>query len=372
MLQVAKGLAGVVVGDTALSHVDGENGRLIYHGYEIADLANGASFEEVAYLLWYGELPTRGELDSLRKRLAEHRTLSEPVLAVIRALPATAEPMNVLRTAVSALGAAAGIAGEPDVEQSILLTAAFPTIIAAYERQRRGLAFVPPRYDLGHAANFLYMLSGETPSEQRTRALDTYLILTADHGFNASTFTARVIASTRSDLCSAITGVLGALKGPLHGGAPAYVLEMLREIGTPENAEAWLNARMEQHEPVMGFGHRVYKAEDPRARVLRTLAERSSEIEFFRLSTHVEDVALRVLNERHPGARIYTNVEFWAASVLYGVELPEDLFTPAFAVSRVAGWTASVLEQMRDNRLIRPGVEYVGPDHLEFVPLDER
>jgi citrate synthase len=254
----------------------------------------------------------------------------------------------------------------------MILTATFPTIIAAFDRIRKGQAPIPPRPDLSHAANYLYMLTGQVPSEQRERALDTYLVLTADHGLNASTFTARVIASTLSDMCSSIVGAIGALKGPLHGGAPALVLKMLQAIGTPENAESWLTNALDRGERIMGFGHRVYKTEDPRAKVLRRLAERTSEIDFFRLATRVEDLALKLLHERKPERRLYTNVEFYSAAVMHGVGLPDDLFTPTFAASRVVGWTAHVLEQLQDNRLIRPASEYTGPWDVKFLPVDQR
>lgn len=372
MVQVAKGLEGVVVGETALSDVQGEYGRLIYRGYDIADLAHGSTYEEIAFLLWMGHLPTRQEFDSFRAQMGELRALPQSVIEVVRLMPSDAIPMDVLRTASSALGAARAIQAPATVEQAMALTAAFPTIVAAFDRFRRGLEPVAPRTDLSHAANYLYMLSGEEPSEQQTRSLDTYLILTADHGFNASTFTARVIASTLSDICSAVVGGIGALKGPLHGGAPSLALDMLREIGTVENAEPWISAALDRHEPLMGFGHRVYKAEDPRARILRAVAEQMSEIDFFRLATHTEDVALRLLQEKRPGRRLYTNVEFYTAAVLHAVGLPEDLFPASFAISRVGGWTAHVLEQLQDNRLIRPAVDYSGPDHLRFVPIDER
>lgn len=372
MAEIAKGLEGIVVADTKLSHIDGEKGRLIYSGYEIADIAHGATFEEVVHLLWVGHLPNRSELTAFEKKLAEFRALPASVLETIQALPKTAAPMDVLRTGVSALGAARQISGPVSVEHAMSLTAAMPTIVAAYDRARRGLSPIAPRADLSHAANYLYMLSGEVPSEQRTRALDTYLILTADHGLNASTFTARVIASTQSDMGSAVVGAIGALKGPLHGGAPALVLDMLRAIGKPENAEAWLTDALDRGERLMGFGHRVYKAEDPRAKVLRALAERTSEIDFFRLAIRVEDLALKMLAERKPGRRLYTNVEFYSAAVMHGVALPDDLFTPTFGVSRVAGWTAHVIEQMKDNRLIRPSSAYSGPTSQTFVPLDQR
>lgn len=372
MVQVAKGLEGVVVADTSLSHIDGENGRLIYCGYDIADLAHGATYEEVAHLLWLGHLPTRSELSGFTSKLAGYRALPPAVIDVIRNLPTTAEPMDALRTAVSALGTTRHFTGAASVDHAMALTATMPTIVAAFDRIRRGLKPVDPRPDLSHAGNYLYMLSGEAPSDQRTRALDTYLVLTADHGLNASTFTARVIASTLSDMGSAVVGAIGALKGPLHGGAPALVLDMLRSIGKPENAEAWITAALDRGERIMGFGHRVYKAEDPRSKVLRQVAERTSEIDFFRLAIRVEDVALRLLHERKPDRRLYTNVEFYSAAVMHGVGLPDDLFTPTFSVSRTAGWTAHVIEQLKDNRLIRPAAEYVGPTGLTFVPLDRR
>jgi citrate synthase len=370
--EVAKGLEGVVVSETALSEVQGELGHLIYEGYDIEDIAGRVSYEEVAYLLFYGHLPNRSELTAFEAEFASHRELPAAVIDVIRSLPKDAEPMDVLRTAASALGAARKFSFTVSVEDALVLTAGFPTIVAAFQRVRGGKAPIAPRRDLSHAANYLYMLDGNEPSEQRTHALDTYLVLTADHGLNASTFTARVIASTQSDMASAIVGAVGALKGPLHGGAPALVLEMLKAIGKPENATAWLTNALDHGQRIMGFGHRVYKAEDPRARVLRKLAERMTEIDFFRLATVVEDEALRLLHERKAERRLYTNVEFYSAAVMHGVGLPEDLFTPTFGVSRVAGWTAHVLEQMKDNRLIRPASKYVGPWDRKWAPLDQR
>jgi citrate synthase len=372
MPPVAKGLEGVVVADTALSEVDGENGRLTYVGYQIADLANHTTFEEVVYLLMHGHLPNRGELAEFNVSLASRRALPPGVLDVLRALPVTTEPMDVLRTAASAASASLHFTTPVTIEQGMTLIAVFPTIVAAFDRIRRGLEPLAPRADLSHPANYLYLLTGEVPSEQRTKALDIYLILTADHSMNASTFAARVIASTLSDMGSAIVGAIGALKGPLHGGAPALVLDMLKQIGTPENAEAWLTNALDHGVRLMGFGHRVYKTEDPRAKVLRKLAESTSEIDFFRLATRVEDLALEMLHARKPQNRLYTNVEFYSAAVMHGVGLPDDLFTPTFALSRVSGWTAHVLEQVKDNRLIRPSSTYVGPLDLVAVPLDQR
>ena len=372
MPPVNKGLEGVVVADTALSEVDGENGRLTYVGYQIADLAEHATFEEVVHLLFHGHLPNRTELAQFNADLARHRSLPPGVLDVLRAMPVASEPMDVLRTGASAASAALRFTSPVTIEQGMALIAVFPTIVAAFDRIRRGLEPLAPRADLSHAANYLYLLSGTVPSEQQTKALDTYLILTADHSMNASTFTARVIASTLSDMGSSIVGAIGALKGPLHGGAPALVLAMLKEIGTPDNAEAWITNALDHGVRLMGFGHRVYKTEDPRAKVLRKLAERTSEIDFFKLATQVEDVALRQLHERKPQNRLYTNVEFYSAAVMHGVGLADDLFTPTFAVSRVSGWTAHVLEQVKENRLIRPSSTYVGPLDLVAVPLDQR
>lgn len=370
--QINRGLEGLVVADTALSDVQGEVGRLIYHGYDIADLAANATFEEVAFLLWENHLPSRSEVQALKVDLARHRQLAADVVAVLRAVPRTGQPMDVLRTAVSALGADGYFSGPVSVDHAIALTASMPTIVASFQRIRNGQEPIAPRSDLSHAANYLYMLDGKVPSDQRIRALDTYLVLTADHGLNASTFTARVIASTQSDMCSAIVGAIGALKGPLHGGAPALVLDMLRAIGTPENAETWLTNTLDRGERLMGFGHRVYKTEDPRSKVLRKLAEETSEIDFFRLAVRVEDLALKMLHERKPERKLYTNVEFYSAAVMHGVGLPDDLFTPTFGVSRVAGWTAHVIEQMKNNRLIRPASLYSGPMDWKVQPIERR
>ena len=369
---INKGLEGLVVTDTELSEVDGEHGRLIYHGYDIADIATHTTFEEVAYLLWNGHLPNRSELDDLKKKLAANRALPSGVLDTLKVLPTSTVPMDALRTGASALGAIKHIDGKATLDDAIALTAAFTTIVATFQRHREGKAPISPRDDLSHAANYLYMLTGDVPTEQKTRALDTYLILTADHGLNASTFTARVIASTESDMCSAVVGAVGALKGPLHGGAPQLVLDMIRAIGTPENAETWIRNALNRHEKLMGFGHRVYKTEDPRAKVLRQLADQLTEVEFFKLASTVEDTALRLLHELKPERRLYTNVEFWSSAVMHAVGLPDDLFPPTFACSRVAGWSAHVLEQQKDNRLIRPASQYTGPWDLKVAPIDQR
>jgi citrate synthase len=364
------GLEGVVAATTTLSKVEGTAGRLIYRGYNIHDLARTTTFEEIAYLLWFGKLPTKVELVDLKVRLLEERTLPKVVLQVLSDLPPTTAPMDALRTAVSAWGAAT-IEGKPTLDQAIALTARFPLFLAAFHRLRNGLEPLESHPELGYAANYLYLLGGQIPKEEHVKALDAYLILLADHGMNASTFTARVVASTESDIASAVVAAIGALKGPLHGGAPSKVQDMLQAIGTQERAEGWLRDALTRGERLMGFGHRVYKTEDPRAEELRELA-RLADPQKFALARRVEELALALLEEQKPGRRLYTNVEYYSAVVLASVGLPGDLFTPTFAASRVAGWTAHILEQVANNRLIRPESEYTGPMDERFVPINER
>jgi citrate synthase len=368
------GLEGVVAASTALSDVMGDIGKLIYRGYDIHELAGNASFEEVAFLLWMGHLPNRSELDEFNRKLGENRTLPDGVIETLRQLPKDALPLDALRTGVSMLGALEPetFTFVPDLDQAISVSARFPAILAAFYRLRQGKEPVQGRPDLNTAQNYLYQMHGEEPEERHWKPLETYLILLADHGLNASTFTARVIASTTSDLVSAITGAIGALKGPLHGGAPSLVLDMLNEIGTVDNVEPWLTRALDNGERIMGLGHRVYKAEDPRAEILRDMARTASTPEFFDLSLKTEQTALRLIHERKPDRKIYTNVEFYSAAVLSAVGLPGDMFTPTFAVSRSVGWTAHVLEQAENNRLIRPMSEFVGPIDRKFVPIDER
>ena len=368
----AKGLDGVVVASTAISHVFGNEGRLVYRGYSIDQLAGRATFEEVCFLLWKGHLPNQVELDELRALMSAQRNIPEPVMATIKAMPASADPMDDLRTCASAIGAAVPISGKATYEQAVTLTAQFPTIVAAFDRLRKGKQPIAPRADLGHAANYLYMLTGAIPPENHVKSLDTYLVLLADHSMNASTFTARVIASTESDICSAIVGGIGALKGPLHGGAPALVMDMLDAIGSSENIKPWIDRALDEHRKLMGFGHRVYKTTDPRAEILREMARQSSTPEFFALARGAEEYALGELHRRKSEQRLYTNVEFYSAAVLNSVGLDRDLFPSTFAISRVAGWTAHVLEQMVGNRLIRPQSEYTGPEGLIFVPVSQR
>lgn len=362
------GLEGVVAATTRLSHVDGEAGKLILAGHAVEDLAPHASFEEVAYLFLHGRLPEAEELAAFGRDLARRRALPRPAIALLREAAALkTPPIDALRMAASLLG----LGSEDDPYEDVLTAiATFPTIVGAYWRMRSGQAPAPLRSDLGHAAHYLQQLSGEEPDAERVRALETYLNTVSDHGLNASTFAARVIASTRSDLISAITGAIGALKGPLHGGAPGPALEMVFEIGEPERAETVIRAKLDRGERLMGFGHRVYRVRDPRADVLAEAAQRfytsGGDRRLYDLARSVETTALRILRERKPDRRLNTNVEFYTALLLHGLGLPVELFTPTFAVGRVVGWGAHALEQLREGRLIRPQSAYVGPAGLHY------
>jgi citrate synthase len=369
-----EGLEGVVAASTALSHVFGEEGKLVYRGYDIHELAGKASFEEVAHLLWIGHLPTESELATFQGKLESNRELPAAVIDVLRLIPHETPPMDALRTGLSALGAIdqEQFDETPDLDEAIAIQARFPGILAAFFRLRSGQEPITPKAGHNTAQSYLYQLFGKEPEERHWKPLDSYLVLLADHGMNASTFTARVIASTQSDLISSLTGAVGALKGPLHGGAPSKVLDMLNAIGSADNVEGWLTKALDSGERLMGFGHRVYKAEDPRAEILRGMAETASDPDFFALSKATEDRALSMLNERKPGRRLYTNVEFYSAAVLAAVGLPGDMFTPTFAVSRSVGWSAHVLEQVSNNRLIRPQSQFVGVHDKKFVPIRDR
>ncbi|HSS93155.1 MAG TPA: citrate/2-methylcitrate synthase [Candidatus Dormibacteraeota bacterium] len=364
------GLEGIIASQTAISMVDGQNGRLVYQGYVIADLAEEMSFEEVAYLLWEGRLPKKTELEGLSLELAANRGLTQSATIALDALSNDTDPMDVLRSVVSVQGVEHKLQ-KPTVPLAIHATASFPTILAMFARKQLGLAPIKPQRELGHAANYLYMMNGKESSPEIVRALETYLVLLADHGMNASTFTARVIASTESDLISALVGAIGALKGPAHGGAPSAVIQQLEEIGTADNAEPWLREARKRKVKFMGFGHRIYRVYDPRAKILKEMCRRMNP-KFYELATRVEEVALRVLHEEHPERPQSTNVEFYSAGVLQAIGLPKEFFTPTFAVARVAGWSAHVLEQVANNRIIRPQSEYVGPDPHKPVPLAER
>jgi citrate synthase len=350
--------------------VDGANGRLVYRGYVIADLAEEMSFEEVAHLLWHGRLPTRAELDALTLELAASRSLTPAAAATLNALPTDTDPMDVLRSVVSVQGVEHKLE-KPTIPLAIHATASFPTILATFHRRQKGAGPIKPRADLGHAANYLYMLNGKESSPELVHALNTYLVLLADHGMNASTFVARVIASTDSDLASCLVGAIGALKGPAHGGAPSAVMDQLEQIGTAENAEHWMREARKKKVRFMGFGHRVYRTYDPRAKILKELCARLNP-KFYELASKVEETALEILHEEHPERPQATNVEYYSAGVLQAIGLPKEYFPPTFAVSRVAGWSAHVLEQSGNNRLIRPQSEYIGPEPRKPVPLAER
>jgi len=366
---VNRGLEGVLAATTRLSHVDGERGELVIGGFPVGELAAHATFEETTWLLWHGDLPARRQLEAFSARLAAERTLPPATVALLgECARRGVEPMDALRMSAGTLSLAS--------DEAIGIVARFPTIVSTLWRLRHDLEPLAPRPDLGHAANFLYMLSGEEPVADRVRGLETYLNTVIDHGLNASTFTARVITSTGSDLVSAVVGALGALKGPLHGGAPGPALDMVFEIGDPARAEAILRRKMEAGEKLMGFGHRVYKVRDPRADVLAEAAERmytrAGDMSLYGLARSVEATALRLLEEYKPGRRLQTNVEFYTALLLHGLGFDVSLFTPTFAMSRVSGWIAHAIEQREVNRIIRPQSEYSGPRGRRWIPLSDR
>ena len=352
------GLEGVVAATTRLSDVDGERGELVIAGYQVGELAEHATFEETTWLLWHGELPSAPQLETFRAELAAERALPPATIALLHECARGGlAVMDALRLATGTISLVA--------DDAPGIVARVPTIVSTYWRLHGGREPLAPRSDLGHAANFLYMLSGEVPDPERVRGLETYLNTVIDHGFNASTFTARVITSTGSDLVSAVVGALGALKGPLHGGAPGPALDMVFEVGEASRAEGILRQKIEGGERLMGFGHRVYKVRDPRADVLAKAAERmytrAGEMSLYALARSVEATAIRLLEEYKPGRRLQTNVEFYTALLLHGLGLDVSLFTPTFAVSRVSGWIAHTFEQRRANRIIRPQSEYSGP-----------
>ena len=348
------GLEGVPAAETGLGYVDGAAGRLLYRGYRIGDLVEHGSYPAVANLLWTGEWEPAHHLPTTPVPTA--------VMTALRALPLTAKPMDALRTAVSVWGATQVLEWPPTPEQARALTAFSPSALAAFARLRQGLEPMEPDPELNLVPGFLYQLTGARPDAGTARALDAYFIVGAEHGLNASTFTARVVVSTRSDLASAVTAAIGTLKGPLHGGAPSEVVNQLHEIGSPEHAEAWVRDAVARGERVMGFGHRVYRAYDPRAAALRGVAERmGGNADWLDLAVQVEDVVLRVLAEEKPGRVIKTNVEYYAAAVLQGIGLPPALFPAVFGLARTAGWGAHAIEQASANRLIRPDQRYIGP-----------
>jgi citrate synthase len=369
---VQRGLQDVVALESKICFIDGREGRLIYEGYDIRDLAKNATFEEVAYLLWYGRLPTEEQLAELRARLGTLRELPAGLAELIDSLPATAHPMDVLRTAVSALALFEPEETRPgpsSIGGAQRLTAVLPSILGRFHRRRAGLPAPASRPELSAAAYLIYALLDREATELESRALEVALILHADHELNASTFSARVTASTLSDLYSAVTSAVGTLKGPLHGGANERVMELLEEVGSPDRAEEVVKARLARHERISGFGHRVYKVEDPRATILREWSRRMGEatgnLRYYEILRAVEEVV-------HREKGLYPNVDLYSGSVYTLIGIPHDLFTPLFAASRVVGWTAHVLEEYQDLRLIRPSARYVGPTDLPYVPLVQR
>jgi citrate synthase len=372
MSEIKAGLKDIVVAKSEVSFIDGEKGNLIYAGINIHELAENATFEEVIYLLLHRKLPNKSELNELNQTLVDNRKVPEEVLKLLRLLPKTTEPMDALRTAVSSLASFDPNPHDNSIEMSekrvLWLVAQIPTLVAAFQRIRSGQEIIPPQNKLGYAANFLYMLWGKEPDPTSSRVFDIAMILHADHGFNASTFAARVTASTLSDVYSAITTAIGTLKGPLHGGANQRVMEMLTEIGDHDPIE-WIKAALAKHEKIMGFGHRVYHTEDPRATHLRKMSQQlcmaTGNLKWYEMSKKIEDFMKAEKN-------INANVDFYSASVYYALHIPTDLFTLLFAMSRMAGWGAHVLEQYADNRLIRPREEYVGPKDQHYLPLEKR
>ncbi|MBK9708544.1 MAG: citrate synthase [Acidobacteria bacterium] len=372
------GLRDVVAAPSSICFIDGEKGILVYGGYNIHELAENSTFEEVVYLLWNGRLPNKVELEALNQELVSHRGIPAAVIGLIKAFPKDAVPMDALRTAVSALSFYDPDHGDNSPEacrrKAIRLTAQVATIVAAIDRVRNGKEPLDPKPGLSHAANFLYMLNGRDPLDVETRAFDIALILHADHEFNASTFAARVTAGTLADLYAAITSAIGALSGPLHGGANEQVMRMLLEIGSMENVDGFVRKKLDAGQKIMGIGHAVYKTEDPRATYLRSMSEaigkRQGDTKWFDISHRIEEIVVGEMTQKDKPIR--ANVDFYSASTYYMLGIPVDLYTQIFAVSRISGWTAHVLEQYANNKLIRPRSEYLGEMNLKYVPIDQR
>lgn len=368
-----KGLEGIVAASTRLSDVKGDVGELIYCGYNINELAGKISYEEVVHLLHYGHLPNKKELAHLKAKLVEERDLPQGVVDIIQKLPKTTPPMHALRTLVSAIGCfdpeCDNDSMDAQREKAIRLIARIPIVMAYFHRARQGKTLLPPDHSLSEAANFLYLIDGEKPSAEKENTLDLCYVLHADHGMNASTFSARVTIATLSDMYSAITSAIGTLKGPLHGGANEGVIKMLKEIGSLDKVDAYVHECLAQKKKIMGIGHRVYKTLDPRAphlkRMAQILSAKLGEPKWIQMSDRIAEIMLK---EKY----LHANVDFYSATVYYSLGIPTDLFTPIFAIARTSGWTAHVLEQLQDNRLIRPQSEYIGPVGLKVGPIEQR
>ena len=375
---ISRGLEGITAAATQIAEVDGQNGKLTLRGYDIGELSGKVTFEEVANLLWNGALPTHAEYDDLRAEMSRARSLPAPVLAALADLAPHAEGMHMLR-----MGAAMLSIGDADVDSLDLagakrraarLQAQMPALVAHTWRLRQGQEIIPPKPEHGLAEGFLYMLEGEQPNQARIDGLNAYMVAVSEHGLNVSTFCARVAISTDSDMVSALTAAVGALKGPKHGGVPGPVLDMLNAIGTPDKTDAYIRAEMAAGRRIMGFGHRIYKVRDPRAAILSQAAEKmatlTGDYDLLNLTKSVEQTTIDVLAELKPGRDLYANVELYAALILHAVGVPSALFTPVFAVGRTAGWTAHMIEQLDGNRIIRPDSVYVGPHDLKWQPMD--
>ncbi|MCK6630010.1 MAG: citrate synthase [Anaerolineae bacterium] len=378
MTEIKAGLEDIIVGQQDICFIDGEKGELVYRGYHIDELAPNATFEEVVYLLWHGKLPNQKELAQLNDRLVARRSLNEDHLKLIRSMPSNARPMSVCRTGVSQIGLYDPEKLTFDKETSLLkaddILAKTPTIMATFDRYRRGLRPIPPREDLGHAANFLWMLNGKEPTREAADALDLYLVLLAEHDYNASTFACRVTASTWAGMYSAVVSGIGTLSGHAHGGAVQEAMEQFQEIGNVNNVEPWFEGCLSSKKRIMGIGHRVYKALDPRAPHLRArveaLAGQSENRKWFDIAAKLEEIT-----SQHPffqERKLYPNVDYYSAPLLHMLGLETDMFTPMFALSRIAGWCAHIMAQYADNRLIRPRADYVGPKGLKWTPLEDR
>jgi citrate synthase len=369
----AKGLEGVVAATTRLSDVRGDIGELIYCGYDINELAGKVTYEEVVHLLHHNHLPNRPELNDLKARLAAARDLPDGVIKIIKAFPKSTPPMHAIRTAISALGCfdehADDLSMDANRERAMHLIAQIPIVTAYFHRARQGKSLLPPDPHLGEAANFLYLIDGEKPSQEKESTMDMCYVLHADHGMNASTFSARVTIATLSDMYSAITSAIGTLKGPLHGGANEGVIKMLRDIGSPDKVDTYVADCLAQKKKIMGIGHRVYKTLDPRAPHLKRMAQKLSaklgEPKWIQMSERIAEIMFKEKG-------LNANVDFYSATVYYSLGIPTDLFTPIFAIARTSGWTAHVIEQLADNRLIRPQSVYTGPKGLKVHPLDQR
>jgi citrate synthase len=364
----AKGLEDVVAGQSSICFIDGVNGRLLYRGYDIGDLAAKSTYEETAYLLWNGRLPSSTELSTFSVELTTKRAIPGEVISILTTLPRNCDAMDALRVGVAALG----VFDDPmytKQERAMSIASKLGTLVAAIHRHKHDLEIIAPREDLSFASNFLYMVTGEVPSESDTKLMDVLLILHADHELNASTFTARVIASTLSDVYSAVTGAVGALKGPLHGGANEKVVEMTAEIGSPDDVESYIEGKLEAKQKITGFGHRVYKTMDPRARILKDVAQKFARSEKEKQALQIVERIEAIMREEKG---LYPNVDLYSGLALNHIRIPSYLFTPVFAVGRGPGWLAHILEQYADNRIIRPRAEYIGPQLTPYVPIEKR